>query len=230
MTGYFGSTLISGVRVGSQVIDRIYMGANLLWSGTDQRDGFDRDDGDLGSLWQSMASNGSYEATIVNGTVRIRIPDGLIALSLQTARHLYIGATAEQDNGWLEFQVATKGDNNSAIYTQVFDWMAADTTGASGVGVELRSSNLYITRRVAGVDTQMASCGSYLPGDVIRLVTNENNYSLYRQGQFVGQWSDDGQTAVRGLAYRNRGLVVRGWKDLLGPRRFSAAIDYIDHS
>ena len=169
-------------------------------------------------------------ATIVNGSCRLYIPEGLISESLKTARHRFIGATAESDNGVLKVKVGTQGDTNANIYTQVFDWAPNDDSGSHGVGIEFRASTLYIVRRVAGVDNQMVKCGSYQPGDDVWLATNERNYSMYRNGQFVGAWPDDGASAAKGTGYRSMVIVVRGRKDFLGPRRFSAAIDYIEHS
>lgn len=224
-----GGTALRGARWGDRVITQARLGNQLLWSASSQRDDFER--AQLGDLWVPVGgTSGTYQATIVNGSLRLNIPDGLISESLRTARHRFIGATAQNENGVLKIRVGSRGDDDGGLYTQVFDWMPNDDTGSSGVGIELRASNLYIVRRVANNDQQMAHCGSYLPGEDIWLASNGRNYSMYRQGKFVGAWPDEGGTAVRGPDNRSMGVVVRGFKGFFGPRRFSAAIDYIEHN
>lgn len=225
-----GNNALRGVRYGSRPVTQIRLGDRVVWSPSAMRDSFDRGDGDM-TPWQPIAGTAfPYVATVVNGSCRMNIPEGLIFDTLRTATHRFIGATAQSDNGILKIRVGSRGDDNGAIYTQVFSWMPNDASASHGVGIELRASNLYIVRRVAGVDTLMVHCGSYLAGEEIWLATNDRTYSMYRNGKFVGAWPDDAASAARGPFYRSMGLVVRGWKDLLGPRRFSAAIDNIEHT
>jgi len=225
---YAGSRPITAVYAGSRPITAIYQGSRLLWTAADMADYFDRDDViGLGPDWSAATGTADpYLAAVVNGYVRMNIPNGLISQSLKVARHRYIKSIRVQDDGYIETRVATKGDNDGSLYTQVFDQLS-DTAFTDGVGIELRASGLYITRRSAGVDTRVTNCGAYLEGDVIRLAHIGRNYTMTRNGAFVGEFDDAGATVQQGLGYQSMGLAVSGIKGFLGPRHFSAGLDYI---
>ncbi|WNM74930.1 glycosyl hydrolase [Gordonia phage MossRose] len=222
-----GSTPITSVKLGSTDIREIRLGSTLVWSRSSLRDDFNRDNSvGLGANWTNHGPASSpYYASVLNNYARLNIPDGLISLSLQTSRWRYTAAVMPSDNGRIETRVAVKGDNGWDRITQLFGWLSTDF--ASGVGIRLDGSIPSIVRRVSGTETVMASGTTYNAGDVLQLRKNGTVYSLYRNGTFVVQWNDSGNTAVTGAGNRSLGVVFTGTKDTLGPRRFSAALDYV---
>ncbi|QGH80046.1 hypothetical protein SEA_NHAGOS_35 [Gordonia phage NHagos] len=224
-----GSTPITNVRLGSTDIKEIRRGSTLIWSRSNVRDDFNRADSTgLGASWTDHGPASSpYLASVLNNYARLNIPDGLISLSLQTSRWRYNAAQMPSDDGYVETRVASKGDAGWDRITEVFGWLT-NTSFDSGVGIRLDGSVPSIVRRVTGTETVMASGTTYAAGDVLRVRKNGTVYSLYRNGAFVTQWNDSGNTAVTGAGNRSLGVVLTGTKDTLGPRRFSAALDYVE--
>lgn len=200
----------------------------VIWSTSMLGDTFDRDD--LGANWIHYGSS-TYKADIVNGSLRLDIPDGLVSAALNTDRVRLNTGTTAADDYYLEFRIGSQGSGDSITgtkhRTQVF---ARVSNGAftHGVGVELLNSKLAIVRRVANVDTIMVpDCGAFAAGDFCRLSGVGNLHTLRRNGSFAGEWNDSGATASKGAGYRSIGARVDGSKDLLGPRRFSPSIDVV---
>lgn len=228
-----GSTSIIDVRRGSTLINEIRRGSTLVWSRTSIYDGFDRDDADtLGADWTYSGST-TYKLGIENNTGRVRIPEGLIGgfFSLNTSRAWFNVATADGDDGFVECQPSSLGSGASGgspggYITQVFG-RVSNGAFTHGVGIHMVAGQLSIVRRVGGTDSIRASAGTYQAGDVLRLTYVGNLHTLTRNGAVVGTWDDSGATAASGAGYRTLGIRGDGAKDLLGPRRFSAALDYV---
>lgn len=229
---YLGATPIQALRFGSVDVQKLCLGSIVVWSRSTLGDDFNGPDGPLSAAWTNHTPGNGYTAGIVNGQCRLAIPDGLIGLPLIVDRQRYNAAVAPSDDYELEFRVGSQGSGPSITgdlsKTQVF---ARLSNGAftHGIGVQLDSSTLRIVRRVAGTDTLVVpDCGTFAAGDIIRMRGVGNLHTLRRNGSFVKEWLDSGNTVVTGPGNRSLGLVVMGSKDALGPRRFSPAIDWVN--
>lgn len=168
----------------------------------------------------------NYVIGQVNGAARLLIPDGLLSLDTQTSVMRY-PTLLSGDNGYLEVKVADYG--TPGMITRVFRRFANDGSAARGVGFELRDSGVSIVRRVGGVDTLMKpGVSAFTPGDRLRLIQNEDVHTLKRNGHVVGEWDDLGDTAARGASNRSVGMLMQGGKELLGQRRYSPALTYLE--
>lgn len=215
---------------GGQDIVQVRRGTDLIWSSAILRDDFNRDDSDtLGADWTATGTN-TYKLGVVGRAARVAIPDGLISLALNTDRARFNKGTVLQDDYELEFLVGTKGSDDSITgtkhRTQVF---ARGSNGGTthGVGVDLYASQISIVRRVSSTDTIMLACGAFAAGDKGIMRGVGNLHSLYVNGSFRGEWNDSGNTAQKGSGYRSMIIRGDGSKDLLGPRRFSPTLDYV---
>ena len=167
-----------------------------------------------------------YVIGVVNQAARVMVPDGLLALDRVTSRVRHPNLLPA-DDGWLEFQVAEAGSPGFA--TQEYRRYANDGTGDRGVGVDLRDNRASIVRRVGGVETVVApDLGTFGPGSNLRLDQLGNVHTLYRDGIELGEWIDSTGTAATGAANRSVALVMNGAKELLGQRRFSPSLNYIE--
>lgn len=228
-----GSTSIIDIRRGTTLINEVRRGSTLVWARTTIFDDFERDDADtLGSDWTYSGST-THKLGINSGTARVKIPDGLIGgfFSLETSRAWFNVDTASDDDGFVECQPGSlgssaSGGSPSGYVTDVFGRVSNGAL-TEGVGIRLIAGLLYIVRRVASSDTVMASGGSFVSGDVLRLTYVGNLYTLTRNGSQVAEWDDSGATASVGAGYRTLGIRGDGAKDLLGPRRFSPALNYV---
>ncbi|QNL30162.1 minor tail protein [Gordonia phage Mariokart] len=223
-----GSTPITDVRLGSTPITQVRRGTELLWSRATLRDDFNRADSvGLGANWVDLGPASSpYLASVVNNYARLNIPEGLVSLSLQTSRMRYQAAVKPDDNGHVECRVALKGDEGWSRVTELWGWANVDLSG--GVGIRLDGSVASIVRRVSNTNTVMAVGGAYSAGDSIRLLRNGTTWTLRRNGALMVEWPDTGNTAPSGVAFRSVCTLFTGTKDTLGPRRYSAALDYIE--
>jgi len=234
-----GSSAVADVRYGSTMVSSIRRGSTIMWqrtgggSGSLIFDDFDRADADtLGSNWTyEDGAFHDHEIGVENGQARVKIPEGLIGgfFTLSTSRCRYNVATASSDDGFVETQPSSLGSSASGAAptgyrTQIFG--RASTDCSNGVGIEMRAGNCWIIRRVSEVGTRMASGGAFQPGDVLRLTYATDLYTLTKNGRTIATWNDSGQTAHRGASYRSLMLRGDGAKDLLGPRRFSPALNY----
>ena len=164
----------------------------------------------------------------VNGAAKMLIPDGLISLDTQVSRMRYSHALAA-DDGWLETQIAEEG--SPGYVTQVFRRYANNGTASSGVGLDFRWSSVSIVARVGGIDYLVRpNIGSYSSGDTFRLIQTGNKHQLMRNGAYLpgGLWTDSLNSAPSGSNNRSIGMMMQGAKDLLGTKRLSASLNYVD--
>ncbi|UYL88146.1 hydrolase [Gordonia phage Evaa] len=224
-----GSTPIIDIRRGATPLSQVRVGSTLVWSRSSVRDDFERDDSvGLGPNWTSHGPSATpYLASVLNGYARMNVPDGLVNLSLQTNRQRFNAGVVAGDNGYIEARIANLGDAGWSRISQLFGRLS-NAAFTHGVGFQLSDGRLHIVRRVADTDTIMASGSGYAAGDVIRLAYAGNVYSLYRNGSYVFGWTDSGNSASVGSAFRSLGLVVSATKDTFGPRRYSPAFDYVE--
>lgn len=222
-----GTNNIGSIKLGTTDIQSVKLGTVTVWSKTTLFDGFNRDNGALGSQWTDEGhTNANYVIKVYNQGSRLYIPDGLINLAIQTSSFRFNAGAAPADDGYLEIRVGDNGNNADFVYTTAY--RRVPTGMSSGVGIRLRASSVSIVSRVGGTDTERAACGAFQAGDTFRLTQNGTAHSLYRNGTFVGQWDDTGNVVPSGPTYRYMGMTMMGSKDFLGPRRFSAAIDAIE--
>ena len=232
MTLKLGSTNISALRLGGTEITQARLGSTLVWAKTNVRDDFNRADQiGLGANWTDHGdATGDYRAAIAQGSyARINIPDVIFDLGqdLKVSRWRYSSAVLPGDNGYVEARIANAGDQTKAnIITRVYARLS-NGGFTHGVGFQLDSGVCRIVRMVGGTETVMASGGSYASGDIVRLEFNGQVFSLRRNGSLVAGWTDTG-TSSSGSGFRSMGVLFSGSKDVWGPRRYSAALDYVE--
>jgi hypothetical protein len=224
-----GATSISQIRLGATPLTEIRLGSTLVWSVATMFDNFNRADANtLGPNWINDYTSSVYVPGIAQNTARMNMPDGLIFVLGQSAWTRYTAATTPGDDGYLEVKMATIGSAYdggnwvSQAYRRLSNGASSD-----GVGFHLYASTVSIVRRVAGVDTVMVACGSFLAGDVLRLQQTGNVHTCLVNGVVRNSWNDSGATAQKGAGFRSMGMRFDGGKDFLGPRQFSPAFDYI---
>lgn len=229
----FGATPITQLRIGSTPITQLRLGGAVIWSasgaGVIRVDFNQPDQIGLGTDWTDYGGVSPYLASISSGYARINIPDDLPFLGLQEDRVRYNAAQVAGDDGHIRVKIATMGDGTGffAARSQAFRRLS-NAAYSHGVGIELSNSQLSIVRRVGSVDTPMANCGTYQPGDEADLVQLGNVHTMLRNGNDVGAWNDSGATASKGSGFRSIGLMFSGGKDFFGPRRLSPAFDYVE--
>lgn len=234
MTIKLGSTTISALRMGSTEVTQVRLGSTLIWAKTSVRDDFNRPDQiGLGANWTDHGTaTDDYRAAVAQNTARINVPDQPFNLGqdLKLSRWRYSASTVPGDNGYVEFRIGNAGAISADHITQVYGRLS-NGAWTHGVGVQLDSGLLRIVRMVGGTETIMASSGgtsgNYSSGDIVRLTFNGQVFSLYRNGVLVAGWTDTG-TSSSGAGFRSLGVRFTGSKDLFGPRRYSASLDYVE--
>lgn len=230
---YSGTNQVHDRFLGAAKVKARYRGSTLIWTPTMVRDDFADPNQDLRDTgrWVDLGPSSDYRAAIVDGAMRLGLPDGLI---VQTHRTSYARHTQQHtgDDGYIEVQLKTKGNGTPPLFstdtyiTEVFRrGNNTGTTATSGVGLRFRESRLFIVRRVGGNSTEMVDCGSFGVNDVVRMWQIGNIHTVYRNGVLVGTWNDAASSALKGSAYKSCIVRVEASKDLLGPRRFSPSLD-----
>lgn len=238
MSLYRGSTPITGLYKGSTPVTGLYRGSVKVWSRNRIFDNFSGPNVDLNDTgrWADLGPSTDYRAAIVDGVMRLGLPDGLIAATNRFSRARFIAATHESDDGYVECRVATKGNGSpplGGISSTTIVYRRSNSTGSGsthGVGIGLRESKLFIALRASSIDAEMVQCGSFGAGDICRLKQFGNVHTMFRNGQIVGVWDDKDSLASKGPGFRSLSIRVDASKDLLGPRRFSPALDYVECS
>lgn len=108
-------------------------------------------------------------------------------------------------------------------------------TVLSGVGIRLESSQVTIIKRAnvgpVGnmIDSMRMPGGSFKAGDIIRMRFKGLDYSLWVAGEYRGHVQDfDPPNYPIGPGYRSMSVLFTAFKELLGPRRFSPSLDYVE--
>lgn len=229
-----GSTQITDIRRGTTLINEVRRGQTLIWTRVVRRDDFDRADSTtLGSNWTDEGSSTDHKIGISSGTARLQIPDGLVGgfWAARTSRMRYNVSVSSADDGYIEAKMASKGDPFTPIalggfISQLFG-RVTNSAFTSGIGFSCIAGHVWITKRISSIDNIAADGGTFQPGDKIRLTYVGNLHTLFVNGAQRAQWNDSGGTVPKGASYRSMGLRCDGGKDLLGPRRFSPAFDYV---
>lgn len=247
-----GGTPLVDIRRGSSLINQVRRGSTIVWSrstvvgglipvGGLVRDDFNRDNADtLGTAWTSHGPSGDKLIGIENSFARLKLDDVVIGgfWSFRTSRVRYNAATLSSDDGYVECRMSTRGngvtvDGITSIVglvgyrSQLFGRLS-NAAFTHGVGIHMSAGHVWIVRRVNNVEALMADGGTFQAGDVLRLTFVGNLHTLSRNGTQVAQWNDTGSSASRGATFRSMGIVGEGAKELLGPRRFSPAFDYVE--
>lgn len=219
-----GGVNITALRLGATAITSLRLGSTVLWSATQIRDDF-AGDGALSASWVLDQKSSVYEIASVGGQARINIPDGFLDVSWfrQWSRHRHI--VQHPADGWLETVVANKGTPG---YDTIVYRRFANSGSASGVGVRFLSSHLDIMKRVGTTDTVMQDCGEFSVGDNVRLVQVGNLHTVYRNGQFAGEWNDTTGSVPNTAAQRSMAMHMSGEKPVFSPRGLSPGLDYVE--
>lgn len=220
---------MSAFRYGGLDLERLVLGLTTIWTRTSLFDGFDYENGPLDpERWVHLESDpGTYKLGVVDGAMRLDIPDNTFAIGIATQRSRYRFATPhEADNGYVEVRVANIGKSDHR--THVFRRSSVD--GKYGVGMELRSGSMHICNRTPASDALMVNCGAVSSGDIWRLHQVGDLHTMFRNGRVVGEWDDTANAGRRGPDYRWLTVRAVASKDILGPRRFSASLDYVECS
>jgi hypothetical protein len=178
-----------------------------------------------GPLQFPIVSGGDPITGIPSGLATIMMPTGLVSLPTQTsfARHQTQTVSA---NGYVETSPGTVGD--PGYVTQVFRRYDNSGGGASGVGIDMRSSILSIVGRVGSVDTLVApALGSFKAGDNIRLVQSGSVHTLWKNGLALGSFTDTPGTYPSGAGNRSVGMTMQCAQQQQGPSRYSPALRYV---
>lgn len=164
---------------------------------------------------------------VIGNAARMIIPDGLMSLDPQTSR-LRHSIPLTSDDGFIETEVAELGSPGMA--TQLFRRYANDGTGARGVGMHLENSTVSIVRKVGGVEQIVTpgGAGAFGPKSRLRLVQAGNVHTLLRDGDILESWDDATGTAASGALNRSVAMTMQGAKELLGSRKFSPTLSYVE--
>lgn len=167
-----------------------------------------------------------YVIGVVNQAARMMVPDGLMSLDKTVGKMRHPTQLTSPD-GWLEIQVAEAG--SPGFGTQLYRRYSNDGSGKYGVGMDLRDNMVSIVRRVNGVETVVApNLGAFGPASTLRLDQLGNVHTLSRNGDVLGAWPDNTGTAAKGAGYQSVAMVMTGAKELLGQRRFSPSLNYVE--
>ena len=233
-----GSTLINSVRRGSTLVwSRSTVSGGLIPAGGLFRDDFNRDDADtLGTAWTSHGPSTDKFIGIENGFARLKLGIDQIGgfFDLRTSRMRYNAAKLSVDDGYIEVRMATAGSSQTLLSMSLTGYVAqafnrlSDTAFTHGVGIHMVSGRCWIVSRFNNNETLRGDGGNFQAGDVLRLTSVGNLHTLTVNGAQRAQWNDGGGGAWKGTGYRSMGLRSDAGKDLLGPRRYSPAFDYVE--
>lgn len=231
-----GSTPIIRIQHGSTPLTRIQHGSTVVWTAAPPiGDDFERDDGALGANWTDLGPSGDWKLGIEDGRARVLIPDGVLG-GFWTGRESiarYNAATAPANDCYVEARMATRGDAASLTvasgYYSSLLGRGSNTggTGGDGVGFTAMGGQCRIVTRLSGTMQSRAEGGSFQPGDIIKVTSVGFLHTIFVNGTDTNVWNDAGHVVPTDASHRS--LIMRGIgaKDLLGPRRFSPAFDYV---
>lgn len=234
MPSYHGSINVTDIRHGDTLITEVRKGSILVWDRSTIRDDFD--DGDsltLSSSWVDEGSSWDHKLGVTGGSAKVQIPDGLLGgfFDLRRSRARWDDSVSLSDDGYVECRMSSRGDgfsltSLSGFQSQIYGRLSNDDF-SEGVGIDMNAGKCSIVRRVSNIETKMADGGNFQPGDRLRLTYVGYLFTLYVNGVQKAQWNDSGHSSSKGSGYRSLGIRGDGGKDLLGPRRFSPAFDYV---
>lgn len=223
---------VVSIAYGNQDVDQVVLDGAVIWTRALMHDSFNRANSvGLGSNWTDLGDAESpYLASVVDGTCRLNIPDGLVGLNLRSSTWRWNPQVTNGDDGYIEARVANKGNTDASLRTSI--WRRASNTGtlaaSNGVGLTFAPSGLLITRKVGAATVDMVNLGAWADGETFRMTQVGNVHYVYRNGVGVGGWNDSSSTAQRNASHRSMGLTVTGIKPGFAARRFSASLDYIE--
>lgn len=165
----------------------------------------------------------AYIIGIIGGRARMIIADGLMSLDTRTSRFRW-PTPLTNDDGFLEVRLADAG--SPGMMTQVFR-RYSDSGYHNGVGMQFNDSQVSIVQRLGNGDTLVApNAASAGGGDRFRLDQVGTEHVLTKNGRTVADITLGG--AASGAGNMSVGMLMQGGKELLGQRRFSPALDYLE--
>jgi hypothetical protein len=235
----FGAKPITAVRLGAKPVSRIMLGRTTVWNAVQVYDDFNRPDAELDDdgSWVNHGPSLDHVASVVDNRCRIGIPDNFTAGVFERISYMrYAKATSPTEDGYVEALVATMGDSTKTLLgdinyqTHVYG-RVSNTGFNAGVGIWLAASEIGLIVRQGLKETVVARFGAYSPGNIVRLEWKGKLYTMFRDGVSLGTWNDSTNMVATGTGNRSLGLRVHGAKEKLGlgPRRFSAALDYVEY-
>lgn len=233
-----GPKEITALRLGTKPVTRVMLGGKTIWNAVKVYDDFNRPNRELDDdgVWINHGPSLDRVASIVDGKCRIGIPDGLMDPFERISYMRFTKATSPLEDGYVEAHVATMGESTKTflgdINYQTHVYGRVSNTGFNnGVGIWMAASELGIVVKRNLGETVVRKFGSYAAGDIVRLQWKGTVYTMLRNGQSLGTWTDSSGQVATGTGHRSLGLRVHGAKELFGfgPRRFSAALDYVEY-
>jgi hypothetical protein len=232
-----GTKNVRALYLGARRVSRVMLGSKLVWNSATVFDDFNRANSKLDAKdWVNAGPSFDHVASVVDGKMRIDIPDGLMDPFGRISYMRYTKALAPADDGYIECLVSTMGDSTPGIFADIvyrttLFGKVSNTGFSEGVGISLSASGISLTVRNGLIDREVKTFGSYAPLDVIRLTFVGKLYTMYRNGASLGTWTDSSNQVETGAGYRSMGIRVDGAKEMLGlgPRRFSPALDYVEY-
>ena len=231
-----GDTAVTGVAVGGTPVTAVYVGGTQVWSRTQISFDFNTVvTPDLTSLgFVHYGPDTTYKAISDGASCRINYPDGYIwpIVGQHVDRIRYDTVTADGDNGWLRFKFNSLGSSPTPAVTHyATDVFARGVNNDDdyGVGVRAEVGTVKILTRIAGVDTVRVECGTFDTNDEFRLRFVGRLFTLYRNGEFAGEWEDAGNETSMGSGYRSLLLRLTAGRELFAERRFSPWLDLVEY-
>ena len=234
---YVGDKRVQDIRVGSTGVSAVYVGADKVWSKTAIFFTFSENttaDNNMTSLgFVHYGPDTTYKAISDGNVCRINMPSGISNLGEYIDRVRYNTAVSATDDGYLQFKFGSLGNPPSpSVVAYRTDIFARGSNGGvtHGVGVRAESGEISIISRIANVDVVRAVCGAFDPAvDTFRLKFVGNVWTLYRNGEFAGEWNDSGALASKGASFRSLILRLTGGREFIGARQFGPHIDYVEY-
>lgn len=228
------STGIVGVAIGDTNLVQVMLGTDEIWSPVSLGDDFNRSDSlGLGSNWHDHGSSTTPRlASVQGGLCRMNSVPSAITISFRASSWRYTADTSLADDGWIEVIPADFGSGTGPTPEYPTRILRRLTNAAftDGVGIEIARGLVRITRLLSGTYTARTECGSYIPGDIIRLTQTADYHELTLNGEVRGSWNDSGSSAHKGSGYLSIGVAPTLECDSAGRTWRGPAIDSVKFS
>lgn len=226
---------IVGLKWGTIDIQQVMFGTIPVWQRATLRDDFsDNSVTGLGPFWTDYGpAVDPYRAQVTSGGyARCAMPDtGLIspAVNTQTSRWRYNAAVTPNDDSYLEVKLTAMGSWRSNYKSRAYI-RGSNTAFTDGVGMCISATGeVQISRLVASSETLTSVLGTAKSGDVLRMIPAGRTFTIWKNGRFLGTWTDTAAATQLGGGYRSVLVSFMASKDgPIGVRQFSPGFDYVE--